>query len=576
MDYYVNSFPVLEDAHIDEIIKLENLISKVRELIPPGGQFEVMVRDPGFIGFLDYLVPWDGPNKFLLLDFKYSNNLKRYLESDQLHLYKYWYEKTHPGCEIVQMGYLMIPKVRIHQKQKETLMQFRNRLEKELAEAEPSPEMVAYDPNRVIQFLSTCVSMVSATDYPKHESKMCRFCDYYQYCQKGYEYMILPENKRRIPDATQKKVIWVYGAPFSGKTFFANTFPEPLMLNTDGNIKFVDAPYISIRDQVVVQGRITKRVLGWEVFSEAVQELEKKQNTFKTIVVDLLEDTYEMCRVYVCSKRGWEHESDDSFKAWDMVTNEFLNTMKRLMSLDYENIVLISHEDRSRDVTKKTGDKITSIQPNLRPKVANKVAGMVDVVGRLVSDGDNRVLSFKQSEVIFGGGRLMVRNREITPDYKSFCQIYNEANERLLKARKSAQEDQEPVQAAPAPVQSAPAPTAPTVQVEAVEMVQATPETIADQKPIRRTRRSRVAAAPVQAEAPAPAPAPVPAEMEITDEDDELPFDEGDVIQVQDPQADTPAASPDPVQAEPDPAPMMGVNPPKPVQRKTRKKRGEN
>ena len=58
--------------------------------------------------------------------------------------------------------------------------------------------------------------------------------------------MLLPENKRRTPDATKKKVIWVYGAPFSGKTFFANAFPDPLMLNTDGNIKFVDAPFISI------------------------------------------------------------------------------------------------------------------------------------------------------------------------------------------------------------------------------------------------------------------------------------------------------------------------------------------
>ena len=110
--------------------------------------------------------------------------------------------------------------------------------------------------------------------------------------------MKLPENKRRNIEAVTKRVMWIYGVPFCGKTTFANNFPDPLMLNTDGNIKFVDAPYISIRDTVTVEGRLTKRLLAYEVFTDAVAELEKKQNDFKTIVVDLLEDVYEACRVF--------------------------------------------------------------------------------------------------------------------------------------------------------------------------------------------------------------------------------------------------------------------------------------
>ena len=96
------------------------------------------------------------------------------------------------------------------------------------------------------------------------------------------------------------------------------------------------------------------------------------------------------------------------FHAWDKVRGEFLNTLKRLMNLDYENIILISHEDTSKDITRKGGDKITAIKPNLQEKVANKVAGMVDVVARIVADGDARTFSFKSNEVIFGGGRLKV------------------------------------------------------------------------------------------------------------------------------------------------------------------------
>ena len=244
--------------------------------------------------------------------------------------------------------------------------------------------------------------------------------------------MILPKNERRKATGQEKKVIWIYGAPFSGKTTFANAFPDPLMLNTDGNVKVVsgiDAPVIPIKDEVTVEGRLTKRKLAYEVFLDAVAELEKKQNDFKTIVVDLLEDVYEGCRVFICDRQGWKHESDDSFRAWDMVRSEFLNTLKRLVNLDYENIILISHEDRSRDLTRKGGDKISSIKPNLQDKVANKVAGMVDLVARIVADGDERQLSFKTSEVIFGGGRLTVRNKEIPLDYAAFCEVYQEANQ---------------------------------------------------------------------------------------------------------------------------------------------------
>lgn len=451
LDFYQSSFPILTDDHIHEMMKLEAMIPKAKALLPSGGTFELPIGDSDFTGFMDYLVPigkglkLDGLvsgedleefEAFDLYDFKYSNNGKSYSVSGQLHEYKYWYELTHPGHRIRNMYFLIVPKVKIRQKKTETLMQFRDRLQDALKDAEPYLMPVQYDPMKIIGFLTDVKHMVEAADFPKNPNHFCGWCEYQEYCEKGWNYMLLPKNERRNLNATKKKVVWLYGAPFSGKTFFANQFPDPLMLNTDGNIKFVDAPYIAIRDTVTVEGRLTKRYLAWEVFADAVAELEKKQNDFKTIVVDLLEDTYEACRVYICDRQGWKHESDDSFRAWDMVTSEFLNTIKRLVSLDYENIILISHEDRSRDLTRKSGDKISSIRPNLREKVANKVAGMVDLVARIVADDNDRVLSFKTSEVIFGGGRLTVHNKEIPLDYEAFCEVYEEANQRAAGAMK--------------------------------------------------------------------------------------------------------------------------------------------
>lgn len=451
LDFYQSSFPILTDDHVNEMMKLEAMIPKAKAMLPPGGAFELPIGNSDFVGFMDYLVPvgkglkLDGLvsgedleefEAFDLYDFKYSNNAKSYAVSGQLHEYKYWYELTHPGHRIRNMYFLIVPKVKIRQKKIETIQQFRDRLQDALKDAEPSLLPVQYDPMKIVYFLTDTKHMVEATDFPKNPNHFCGWCEYQEYCEKGWDYMLLPKNERRNLNATKKKVVWLYGAPFSGKTFFANQFPDPLMLNTDGNIKFVDAPYIAIRDTVTVEGRLTKRQLAWEVFSDAVAELEKKQNDFKTIVVDLLEDTYEACRVYICDRQGWKHESDDSFRAWDMVTSEFLNTVKRLVNLDYENIILISHEDRSRDLTRKSGDKISSIRPNLREKVANKVAGMVDLVARIVADDNDRVLSFKASEVVFGGGRLTVHTKEIPLDHDAFCEVYEEANQKAAGAMK--------------------------------------------------------------------------------------------------------------------------------------------
>jgi len=220
----------------------------------------------------------------------------------------------------------------------------------------------------------------------------------------------LPENKRRIAEAPTKRTMWLYGAPFSGKTTFADSAPDPLMLNTDGNAVYVTAPYISIKDEITVTGRITQRKMAWTVFKEYIEELEKGQNDFKTIVIDLVNDTYEMCRLYMYDKLGITHESDDSYRAWDKVRTEYLSTMRRVTNLPYENIILLSHEDATKDLTKKTGEKITSIKPKMADKVADSIAGMVGFVGRVYVDEGKHLLSIRSDEVVYGGGRLGINN----------------------------------------------------------------------------------------------------------------------------------------------------------------------
>lgn len=463
---YFNTFPIITDQHVDEEIKLRYLIPKVKAMLPEGTH-EVQVVDTNFIGTLDLLVPMGkGDDEFALYDFKYINpkNQERYIESRQLHLYKYYWEKTHPGKKINYLYFIFIPKVQIRQKKTEELFQFRQRLIEELERVQIHGSWVKYDPQKVIDHLELTQDILTCETYPKNPTRLCDWCDYKNLCQEGdMNDMALPSIERVPVNFSQHKKMWIYGAPFSGKTTVCDGAPTPLNLNTDGNVKTVTMARLPIKD--TMEGRQKK--LAWAVLKEAINDLEAGSD-FETIVVDLLEDCYESCRLYMYQQMGITHESDDSFRAWDKVRTEFLSTVRRLMNLPY-NIILISHEDMSKDITKRSGDKITAIKPNIQDKIANKIAGMVDIVCRVLVEDDGRYLSFKSDAVVFGGGRITGHGKTQIPlTWDAIEEFYATVN------------GQEIVE---------------TVQVEVVDTpkVEVIPVDItpADPQPVRRTRRTR-------------------------------------------------------------------------------------
>ncbi|MCQ2978251.1 MAG: AAA family ATPase [Clostridia bacterium] len=453
---YYNAYPVIDDNHITEAIKLEYWLPKIKEEFYKryGSDYdfalhETKIENESFIGFIDLLVPvdWEPDGDVVdeyydLYDFKYSNNVQNYMESEQLHLYKYYFEELNPHKHIRDMYFMFVPKCQLKLKYKnktnpidETLFEFRKRIIEDLDNKKIEFVKIDYKDDKVFDFYTDVRQLQECTDYIKKPSRLCDWCEYQRYCEsegKDDLDMVLPKNERTSNSSVTRRKIWIYGSPFSGKTYLANQFPDMLLLSTDGNYTQLPdgiPPHIDIKDVVTVEGRITKKQFAWEVFKEAISELEKKQNDFKTIVADLIEDTYEQCRLYMYDKLGITHESDDSFRAWDKVRTEYLSTIKRLMNLDYENIILISHEDTSKDITKKSGDKITSIKPNLQDKAALKISGMVDMVIRVINDENKRSISFKTSDVVFGGGRLSVNVDEIPCSYEELIKVYEEANE---------------------------------------------------------------------------------------------------------------------------------------------------
>lgn len=504
---YKAAYPVMTDPMVNELMKIKVLGSRARELAwgmlddDTDPMFEVKVEDDsGFVGFVDMLIP-RGKGLWTMLDFKYSNNVDRYLESGQLSVYKYFYEKTHPGEIIQDMAFLIVPKTMIRQKKTEDLYQFRERLSATLEDMWPKLYRVEYDPEKVADFAVGTCTMANATEFPKHESRLCDWCDYKDFCLGGNNMLILPKNERRPEAVITDPDMWIYADSYVGKSTFVDHFDDVLFINTDGNTQNITSPFIQIADELVTEGRMSRKVLAWSKFREVIDELEKHDNDFRIIALDLVEDLYEHCRFYVFDQLGIKHESDGGYgKGWDMVRTEFLGQMKRLKSLGYR-VIYISKE-LVTEITYANGMKVSTFKPNLPDKVANVLAGTVTMTLRAYMDERGHFLQLRKNENVFGGGRI---------DFKrDRCDLTVEAfNAALLEAQGAKAEPEAEKPAVRAKAKKA-EPAAEVVEEKPKRRTRKAAESVAEkeppfdteqgeepeaveEKPKRRTRKRRTA-----------------------------------------------------------------------------------
>lgn len=535
LDYYYSAFPIATDRHIEEALKLSGLITKADALIPKG-QDEVLVLTSNFIGYLDRIVPVElclterdficehctryeqcrssGSGRcplgkysgwYDLYDFKYSSHPDRYKTSKQLHLYKYYFEKANPKKHIRNMFYLVVPKVASKYKTDQCWPVYIEQLEQKIEQAVPQLIPIDYDPDKVIDYLEKTQDVLQATEYPKNEGFLCNYCDYKEFCLKGLDYMILPKNERHAPHVTTNPAMWIYAQSYVGKTTFIDSFDDVLFLNTDGNTDALQNPFIPIKTVITKEGRMTKRQMAWEVFLDVLDELEKKDNTFKIVCLDLIEDLYEDCRLFVYEKNGWKHESDAGYgKGWDIVKTEFLSSIKRLKAMGYQ-VIYISKEI-SGEVKTKGGGSVTTYRPNIPDKVANVLSGTVSLTARAFSDEKGRWLSFKSNEYIFGGSRFNFEDDVIPLDKGAFLKALTAAQKGLAKPEAPKQEvtpvkDESPAQDASqgdwtpgggkVSEDVPPSDDEPPFDVPEAPKQEATPAPAQPEAPKRRTRRAR-------------------------------------------------------------------------------------
>lgn len=231
------------------------------------------------------------------------------------------------------------------------------------------------------------------------------------------------------------KKIWLYGKSYAGKTSTVAQAPGHFIFNTDGNAQYCTDSYKLLVDEVVQEGRKSaERKYAWEFFEEYIEKLENlgRQGKFpyQVVALDLVEDAYAMCREYMCTKvLHISHESDDNLRAWDKVRGRFFAVMRRFVNLPCD-IVLISHEDDTRDLLGRNGDKVTAIKPNIQPKVADKLAGMVAVTGRVAVINGKYLLQVKTDESMFGGARGGIKNVTLPLAWESVEKIFENFGKR--------------------------------------------------------------------------------------------------------------------------------------------------
>lgn len=182
---------------------------------------------------------------------------------------------------------------------------------------------------------------------------------------------LLPKNEPTEKDITPK-MFFVWGQSMSGKTYLARQFPNPVIMNTDGNAKKVDTPSVEISD--------------FKTFIKAMQEIEDGKHDFETVVIDLVDDIQTMLEVHVMEELKIEALADAPFgKAYGQVKNTWKRLMVRLSQMPY-NVVFISHITETQD----DSDTSRTIEiPSLPLKYYNMTLGRCDMSIKCRKIGSN-------------------------------------------------------------------------------------------------------------------------------------------------------------------------------------------
>lgn len=234
---------------------------------------------------------------------------------------------------------------------------------------------------------------------------------------------MLPTSKTEPSRDPMQYSILIYGPTKVGKSTFASQADRAIFLATEPGLNALSVYKVDVD--------------SWETLQSACAELAKQKHDFKTIVIDTIDNAYEMCLAYVCrglkGKDGQpvSHPADLGYgKGWSAVNAEFKRVLTKLAMMP-QGLILISHS-KVQEVETKTG-KFDKICPTTG--AAKIVLGLMDMVlmvevqTRKTDKGldHKRIMHTKPTAEYDAGDRTGKLPAKLPLDYPEFVKAFTQA-----------------------------------------------------------------------------------------------------------------------------------------------------
>lgn len=192
----------------------------------------------------------------------------------------------------------------------------------------------------------------------------------------------LPKNEPQVPKDTPRN-FFIFGETMSGKSYLANEFPSPIIINTDGNAEANTVPAIQLSNVKDRHGKITKSVI--DQLSEIVLALQTQQHTYKTVIVDVVDDVIEMMRIAICNAYSVKSLGDIPWGKGRELFNQTLGELVLDLKALPVNVIYISRQITKTD---QNTDQVSEI-PSLKEAYVNLINGNSDLMIQTQKIGNN-------------------------------------------------------------------------------------------------------------------------------------------------------------------------------------------
>lgn len=226
---------------------------------------------------------------------------------------------------------------------------------------------------------------------------------------------LLPLEKSQPKHSLADYPVLIHGDPGIGKSSFCAQIKDAIFLDFESGLNALEVyktPLIAT----------TKDKTGWDQFLDICTELIGGNHPFHTIVIDTVEQVYQLCLEHVCTKLGVVHPGDqkDFGKTWHVVNNEFYRVVTKLAGLPY-GLFLLSHS-KQVEVTTRTAKFMRTV-PNLSEGARKRLAQTISIVMYF----SQREVKDKEGNVVFE--RIIYCHPSLYHEAKSRVEVLKEVPE---------------------------------------------------------------------------------------------------------------------------------------------------